>query len=158
MKIVKDDAVYVQKKDIYFLNQTGYVVPNSIYIKLGVDVVNNSFEFVKFDGKDEIEFFKNIDFIIDYDSIKDLDEDDIIRKVISVAQEKNNVAQFLASIPISQYIKNMHMIDECERLDFKIDSLRDVLWYKQGYIEMEFPEECCCDLKKCEKQKKKYRE
>ena len=35
---------------------------------------------------------------------------------------------------------NMSMVSQCELLDFKIYSLRDVLWFKQGHIKMELPE------------------
>ena len=32
------------------------------------------------------------------------------------------------------------MVSQCELLDFKMYSLRDVLWFKQGHIKMELPE------------------
>lgn len=36
--------------------------------------------------------------------------------------------------------ENMDMVSQCELLDFKMYSLRDVLWFKQGHIKMELPE------------------
>lgn len=36
--------------------------------------------------------------------------------------------------------KNMNMVSQCELLDFKMYSLRDVLWFKQGHIKMELLE------------------
>lgn len=36
---------------------------------------------------------------------------------------------------------NMSMISQCELLDFKMYSLRDVLWFKQEHIKMELPED-----------------
>ena len=37
--------------------------------------------------------------------------------------------------------ENMNMVFWCELLDFKIYSLRDILWFKQGHIQMELPED-----------------
>lgn len=36
--------------------------------------------------------------------------------------------------------ENMDLITQCELLDFKIYSLRDILWFKQGHINMILPE------------------
>ena len=36
--------------------------------------------------------------------------------------------------------KNRDMVLQCELLDFKIYSLRDALWFKQGYIKIKLPE------------------
>lgn len=77
MKIIKDNAIYVQKNDIGFLNQTDLEIPMSIYLKVfgnGIVVINNKnkYEFVKFDEEVEIRFFKEQNCIIDYDTIKDL--------------------------------------------------------------------------------------
>jgi hypothetical protein len=36
--------------------------------------------------------------------------------------------------------KNQKIVFECERLDFKMYSLRDALWFKQGYLQFVLPE------------------
>ena len=54
MKIITENAAYVQKND------------------------NNRYEFVKFEDKNEIEFFKNLDWMVDYNSVKDLNEEDFL--------------------------------------------------------------------------------
>ncbi len=36
--------------------------------------------------------------------------------------------------------QNMNMVSQCELLDFKMYSLRDVLWFKQGHLKMKLPE------------------
>lgn len=37
-------------------------------------------------------------------------------------------------------MKNMHMVSECEKLDFKMYSLRDIIWFKQGLINFTLPD------------------
>ena len=62
MKIITNDAVYVQKNDMGFLNQTDLLIPVSVFLKVfgnGITIIDDSnrFEFIKFEDKEEIEFF-----------------------------------------------------------------------------------------------------
>ena len=145
MKIITKNAVYVQKNDLGFLFRTDLVIPAEIFIKAfnnEVTVIdnNNRFDFVKFEKESEIEYFKSLDWIIDYDQVKDLDEKQIIDLGQRVAQEKNNIARIFNAKSEEERRANMHMVDECDRLNFKIYSLRDVLWFKQGNLPMTLPE------------------
>ena len=54
MKIITDSAVYVQKNDIAYLNQTDLAIPASIFMKVfgsGIVIIDDSnrYEFVEFD-------------------------------------------------------------------------------------------------------------
>jgi len=146
MKIITSGAVYVQKNDIVFLNQTDLPIPASIFLKVfgnGIIIIDDSnrFEFVKFEEESEIEFFKNLDWIVDYNSLKSLNESQIIELGQAVAQQKNSIATQYNSMSDDERRENEHMVDECEKLDFKMYSLRDFLWFKQGYLQFDLPEE-----------------
>lgn len=146
MKIITDGAVYVQKNDIGFLNQTNELIPASIFLKVfgrGVTIIDNSnrFEFVKFEEETEIDFFKSLDWIIDYASIKDLDDSQIIRLYDDVLKQRNEIANKYNSMSKVERRKNQRLVLEFERLDFKLCSLRDALWYKQGHIKFDLPKE-----------------
>lgn len=145
MKIITNNVAYVQKNDIVCLNQTDLVIPASIFMKVfgnGIVIIDDSnrYEFVEFDAPEEIEFFKGIDWMIDYNEVKDLSEEEIIVLGQSIAEEKNNIAQRFNSMTPEERKENMNMVSQCELLDFKMYSLRDVLWFKQGHIKMELPE------------------
>lgn len=144
MKIITSEAVYVQKNDIGFLNHTDLAIPASIFLKVfgnGITIIDNSnrFEFVKFEEECEIEFFKNLDWIVDYDSVKDLDESQIIELAQVVAQQKNNIASKYLSMTDDEQRANRDMVFECEILDFKMYSLREILWFKQGHLKFDLP-------------------
>lgn len=144
MKIITNDAVYVQKNDIGFLNQTDLLIPVSVFLKVfgnGITIIDDSnrFEFIKFEDKEEIEFFQGLDFIVDYNLLKDLSEDEIMKLGQEVAFEKNNIAKKYNSLSGRDRANNMYMVSECEKLDFKMYSIRDILWYKQGYIKFDMP-------------------
>ena len=134
VKIITDDAVYVQKNDITYLNHTDLPIPASIFMKVfgnGIVVVDDSnrYEFEKFENTDEIEFFKGLDWIVDYNSVKDLSDDEIIEIGQSIAQKFNSMSS-------DERKENMEMITQCELLDFKMYSLRDILWFKNGKLKM----------------------
>lgn len=145
MKIVKNNKIYVQKNDIVCLNQTNLAIPASIFMKVfgnGIVIIDDSnrYEFVAFDTPEEIEFFRNLDWIIDYDEVKKLSEEEMIALGQSIAEEKNKIARIFNSLPQEEREKNMNLVSQAELLDFKMYSLRDILWFKQGRIKMELPE------------------
>lgn len=145
MKIITNDAVYVQKNDIGFLNQTDLSIPASIYMKVfgyGITLIDDSnrFEFVKFQEESEITFFRDLDWIIDYDSVKDLDEEQIIELGQNITQQRNSIAKKYNAMTKKRRKANANMVDQCNKLDFKMYSLRDFLWFKQGHIHFDLPD------------------
>lgn len=145
MKIITDNAAYVQKKDIAYLSQTNIARPISIFLKvfdLGAITIdeNNKNEFIKFDSQKDISFFRNIDWIIDYNEVKDLSEKEIIELGQSIAKEKNSIAQKYNAMEIEEKAKNMNLVFQYELLDFKMNSLQEFYWFKQGHIDIKLPE------------------
>ncbi len=145
MKIITDNAIYVQKNDMVYLNQLDLAIPTSIFMKVfgsGVVIIDDSnrYEFVKFDAPEEIEFIKGIDWMIDFNKVKDLSEEEMITLGRSIAEERNRVAHKLNSMTQEEIKENMNMVSQYKLLDFKMYSLRDVLWFKQGKIKIELPE------------------
>ncbi len=145
MKIITDKEVYVQKNDIAYLNQTDIPILASVYTKMlnnGIIIIDDSnrYEFVKFDKKEEIEFFKKLDWIVDYNKVKDLTEEEIISLAQSIQQERETIAHKYNSLKSEERENHPEMVRDCELLEFKIYSLRDFLWFKQGHIKMTLPE------------------
>lgn len=145
MKIITKDCAYVQKNDIVYLNETDLPIPASVFMKIfgkGTVIINDSnrFEFISFENPDEIEFFKDIDWMIDYNEVKDLSEEEIINLGQSIAQKQNEIAVKYNSMSEKEKEENISMVQQYELLDFKIYSLRDILWFKQGHIKMYLPE------------------
>ena len=145
MKIITENAVYVQKNDIAYLHHTDLPIPASIFMKVfgnGIVIINddNRYEFEKFEDPSEIEFFNGLDWIIDYNSVKDLSDDEIIEMGQRIAQAKNQIAEQFNSMSKDERKKNLEMVTQCELLDFKMYSLRDILWFKQGHLKMTLPD------------------
>ena len=140
MKIFTANSVYVQKNDIAYLNQTNLAIPASIFMRVFGNIDDsNRYDFVEFDAPEEVQFFKGIDWIIDYNEIKDLSEGEIVALGQSIAEDKNSIAQRFNSMTLEERKENMNLKSQCELLDFKMYSLEDFLLFKQGRLKMKLP-------------------
>ena len=75
MKIITENSIFVQRNDITYLNQSNLEVPTSIFGNGVSTTCNvNKYDFIEFKEKEEIDFFKNIDWLIDYNEVKDLSD------------------------------------------------------------------------------------
>lgn len=142
MKIITSEAIYIQKKDLFFLNQTNLSIPSSIslnafYYETTIIDDDDIYEFIKFEEEIEIDFLKKIDWIVDYNNLKDLEEYQIIKLIEDVGKEKNNIFKKYNN----NIIKNKDLLLRYEQLEFKITTLIEILWLKQGHIKLNFPEE-----------------
>lgn len=144
VKIVTNNAVYVQKNDIVFLNVLGLSIPDSILLKVfksNKGVIDcNRYEFIKFKDEEEMEFLGQLHWIIDYIDAESFTSDEIMMYGQRLAQERKIIMEDFDLMP--EYLKknNMDILRYCELLDFKMYSLRDILFFRQGYINMELPD------------------
>jgi hypothetical protein len=146
MKIITKGGVYVQKKDIYFLKQSNLIIPSSIFMKilrkkitLIDDIEKSKNDFVKFTNLEEIEFFSGIDWMIDYYEFKDLLEDEIIELEQVILGEMEEIADKFNAMTENKKKDNINMFFQFKLLDFKINSLREILDFKKGSIFIRLP-------------------
>lgn len=144
MKIFNSNSVYVQKNNIAYLNSSDLPIPASIFMKVfgnGVTIINDSnrYDFVKLEEESEIEYFKGLDWIIDYNEVKDLSEDEIIKLAENIGEERDKIATTFNSMSEEERKQHGDMVTKCDLLEFKFYSIRDFLWFKQGHISMKFP-------------------
>ncbi len=158
MKIINGDEVYVQKNDmIYFFrfmrmingdyiryNYCSLPVPVSTFSKVfgrGPVIIDDSnrYDFVKVDDKAEIEFFDGLDWILDYNQVKNMPKDELVKMGQSMLDERNEIANRFNSMSLEEKSNNGYMIDKCEMLEYKIQSLRDFIWFREGDLNMKLP-------------------
>lgn len=140
MKIITSNAVYVQKDDIECLNSLGISLPNSISMEINQYNITQiddktKYEFIKFDEQSDIEFFKNLDWIIDYNEVKNLSESEIISLYKKIIEEKNVIARKYNLISESDRINNMDYVRKYKLLDFKLYSLLYIINLKKEHIQ-----------------------
>lgn len=145
MKIITDNVVYVQKNDLAYLSRSEEHIPASIFMKAfgdGIVIIDDSnrYEFMKFSAPEEIEFFENLDWMVDYSEVKDLSDEEIMALAQRVCEERNIIAQQFNSMSSEEKKENVSMCFRCELLDFKMYSLRDFLRFKKGHLKFDLPE------------------
>jgi hypothetical protein len=147
MKIVLKDKVYVQINDLGpMMNfMEGKAIPacviNQVFGKFFICCDDNRYEFEVFTQPEAIEFFASLDYSVDYMAVKDMSEEEMINYGVSIAEEKNGIAKKFNAMSKEEKEANQHLVTECEKLDFKMYSVRDILWMRQGHIKMELPYE-----------------
>lgn len=145
MKIITDNAIYVQRKDIGELLRSDMPMPGLISL-LG----NSSFsvfinnlkgeEFIRFVEDDECQYFMNQDWILDLNEVKNLSFDELIKLGQKTSNERNDIATKFNLLPENE--KN-ELYDEtmltCKLLDYKVESIRDFILIKKGFIAVSWP-------------------
>lgn len=145
MKIFRNEAVYVQKNDVAYFNKFDEPILASVYVKLFSEPVNiindrNRYEFIKYDEEQEIEFFKKQEWILDYDDVKSLTDEELIQLGTSFSDKLNELASVINN-PSTLEETAKALYEQYQKLQYKMYSLRDYIWYKQGKLNINFPKE-----------------
>lgn len=101
MKVFKDGKLYVNKNDLLILRKSQYQVPESVFggresnlILLGIE----KDVFLEFSDEKDIDFFKKIDWIVDYDSVRDLDLKVLKKLIVNTKSTMNMLRARLDSM------------------------------------------------------------
>lgn len=145
MKIfnIEDDGevVYVQKGDMAYVTHSCDTFPGALLDDFFSEMViingDNRNEFVRFTNPSEIEFFENQDWIINYREFVNLTEEEIIAKGKEVIDELNEVAQKHNESKDAEEKDKLYRRHEL--LEYKLQSIKEFLWYKQGHIKYDIP-------------------
>ena len=145
MKIITDSCIYVQKSDIDVLKKGFIPIPLSMYLKYFKDndintESDNKYEFIKFDCEEEIEFFKKLNWIIDYDQVKHLSVDELMELGKTLSHESSELAHLYESMNDKEKLDNRSLFIKHELLEHKIHSIEEILWIKFKLIRINMPE------------------
>lgn len=138
------EVVYVQMQDIMYLsNETDMPIPATIFTKVftGVVIVNDSnrFDFVRFDKEHEVKFFKEIDFIIDFDKYKEFTDEQLEEEAQKLASRSREIAEKWNSMTAEERKNNISLYSENENIGYMINFLSEIYAVKHGRRSMPFP-------------------
>ena len=146
MKIFSNNKAYVQNNDLAYLMRgaEGISIPASIFEKVFGKVFivtdQNKYDFVEFTEQAEIEFFKECDWMVDYNSFDNMTEEEIIQIGCKINEERNKIAQAFNSLKQKEKERQYQKVStQIELLEFKMMCVRDVLWHKQGNLSFPLP-------------------
>ena len=135
--------VYVQLNDVMMLMQFDDVIPTEVmekhFMNMFIVTDENRFEFSEFTDPHTVEFFEQCDWIPDYKQYRGLSEEQIIECGQQIGEQMNIVAVKWNGMTPAQREKHQEVALEHEKLEFKMHSLAEILWTKQGHRNMPFP-------------------
>lgn len=144
MKIITENCVYVQKNDLAYLQSSSLPIPAFVLLAIVKDgfCVNNvnRWEFIKLEGENFIDYFKGLDWIADYNEIKDMDEKELISCGQSYADRRRDIALELSQMCESERRKRKDLPVEFELLGYQSAFLKDFILFKKGLIRMALPD------------------
>lgn len=139
-----EEKVYVQKRDLMMLKSSDYFFKYQ-YAEF-IEKIYNSFDntieesddlFVLFDGKDEVEFFKSIDFIIDYKKVRNYSLKDIKTEIDKIKEKMRKLDYRYIS---SNREEKERILAKFHLLDYKCKSYIELIKIKKNQKKILFPQ------------------
>lgn len=141
MKIITEGRAYVQNNDIINLSKTDERIPASIISSIFYEIDDtNRYEFVCFENPADIEFFSNLEWLIDYNEIKDLSESEICSLWKKNVEDHKKCSSKYEEMDDETKKKCVGLVFLCKKLQFKVEGLEDMLYFKKGKIDINLPE------------------
>lgn len=145
MKVFKNGKVYVQNEDLILILRSGELVPTSVLEKFYgngpvIIVQDNMEDYVEFEETDQVEFFKRLDWIVDYDEVKNLSTEELEKLYDATKDEM---------VKIRNKYSDLSQNDDCyekdsirfELLGNKLYSLSKIQYFKARKLELALPNE-----------------
>lgn len=150
MKIITKECAYVQNNDIAELINALIVskteCPKSV-LETSFSVPftcneDNQYDFMEFYDKDAIEFFKNLNYIIDYNDVKDANKEVLQNYLNKLETDKNKMIQLYNQMTKQKQAEYQTSINlRIELIEHKINTLKEFELFKNGKLRMELPDE-----------------
>lgn len=139
------EVIYVQLDDLAMLMHSNEVIPAVIVNEVfgnGIVIIDsrNRNEFVRFDDDVAVEYLKNADWIVDFKAFYKLSEDVLVSHGEVINDEMNKIANEFNSYPPEERKNHIDLRDKHDLLEHKFLSLPKILWFKQGFMAIPFPE------------------
>ncbi len=138
MKIITDNAAYLQKYYFGILLKSTYVTEVGIPISI-CDIPNKksfdkyaSKDFIKFTKSEEVEFLKNASWIPDFNDYVKKTSDEVKEEIQSLNNEGNELNKWFQSLSKEeQQLKYGYGTIKAKMLMYKKESLNDILTLKE---------------------------
>lgn len=146
MKVFKNGKVYVQNEDLILILRSGELMPTSVLEKFYgngpvIIVQDNMEDYVEFEETEQVEFFKRLDWIVDYDEVKNLSTEELEKIINDVRDEMVKIRNKYSDL--SQNDNDCYEKDSIryELLGNKLYSLSKIQYFKARKLELALPNE-----------------
>ena len=136
------EKVYIQVSDFITFTKVDRPIPASIYYKAmeyKFDSNDDKYDFIEYDKKEEIDFFKNFDYIVDYKEVKNKTIKELQNLAKIANDEANEIADLWNELTPEEKNLNKGFINKYGLLRHKVQDYAFVLWNKQRHIKLNMP-------------------
>ena len=137
MKIFQNSSVFIQKQDLIYLCYYEKNIPLSMIIKMYTEIINNDnmYEFTEFKEYNEIELIKKIDWIIDLNTVKDLNENELEELKKNILDKSEKIMSYIKQMSIEGK-SNIKMDIEWILNNYKYNSLNNINLNKEEMLKI----------------------
>lgn len=148
MKVFRNNKVFVQKCDIANLMNIiaglEMPVPNSVLMAVYKDGFvcssESLYEFMELEGDDVIEFFRNLDYIVDYDELEGKSIEELTEFGISIEKEISALIDEFNSKDENYRKKHFNKASvECDVKRLKMMGVADYIHLLEGKLSFSIP-------------------
>ena len=143
------EKIYVQIEDLMKLYNSDSVIPASIFDKVFSEPIvvddRNRYEFVEFSDKEDVEFLKSIEWIIDCKKYMKANINKVHNEYIHVLNEINRISAIFNQLSNEEKIKNERLVNDYDALNYKLDALGSIIQFRNGKLDIPFPQVPDCD-------------
>ena len=144
MKIITDKKAYVQLNDLAYLCDSSLDVPVSVLREMvgetGLVITSkNRYKCMEFSKKEDIEFFKNQTWMVDYSEVKDKSVEELNKMLVNTAEEAEEYLNEYKRYSEEEQEEHSDILEKYDLLEFKFFSLRYVLWNKKENGKIKLP-------------------
>ncbi|MBR1385436.1 MAG: hypothetical protein IJ568_01255 [Bacilli bacterium] len=135
MKTIKDEIVKVQKRDLKYLLNSCEVSEIPVEVIETIAKIasekndNKPKDYVEFNGKEAVNFFKRLDYIIDNEEVKNMSWTDSVNYCSRIIFEMNNYAN-THDLTIEKYK------EKYELLKYKLRCAKEIVDSKKGIFKI----------------------
>ena len=139
------EVAYVQIQDIMYLTyQTIIPKSSSVFSKVftNFSIIDNSnrFNFIRLTDEDEIKFFKEADFIINYDDYKFLTDEQIKKHIEELQNKVQQTVKKYNHMILEYREENNFLFYQYRNFKYIIKILFEILDIRHGTRSMPFPD------------------
>ena len=135
------DFVYVQREDLMYVLHYCLSIPNVLindfFLETQDMTEENKDDFISFPNKSVIEFFKKLDWVIDYKEYRKLSMEDIMYKSTEITGDINKLNEALEKA--SSTDKKKLILARLAVVTYKAETIKNYYDYRDGLIDLEIP-------------------
>ncbi len=146
MKIIRNDIIYIQLEDINYIVSRNFKFPRNIVIRtieqgyVAIDEINK-YDFICYKDTDIVDYFKDLDVIVNYDELKELSVNELRNKCDSYLDQKDMLLDSFNEMALEEKIVNHSILEEVNNIEYKYYQTNKYLLFKCGYDSFNLPKE-----------------